>query len=324
MAPLLRGIAQPRGADRESVTRHACSLRLPVETFLRGEGDPIVRRSSIIAWSLVTVLLLGLSVVYYGKYRKYETDYARMTAQEQETQTRYTAAINEIAAIQDSLNSIAFGEDAAKLLPAQLQSEGTMSATMHDQVLTQIATIKAGLERTKTRIQDLDSRLKKNGIRLAGMQRMIDNLKQNVAQKEEQVALLDSQVASLQTQVAGLSSDVETKQHDLDDKQREIATIYYTMGTKKDLMNSGVVVSKGGVLGLGKTLKPSGQFDEANFTALNTDQETVIHIPAKEAQILSPQPLASYALEATANNATDLRILDPKEFRKIKHLVILM
>lgn len=283
-----------------------------------------MRRSSIIAWSLITVLLLGLSIVYYAKYRQYATDYARMTAQEQDTQTRYTEAINEIAAIQDSLNTIALGADEAKMLPAQLKSEGELPPTTHDQVQMQIALIKAGLERTKERIQELDSRLKRSGVRIAGMERMIGNLKQNLAEREAQVAQLDSQVDSLQTTVAGLSSDVETKQRQVEDKQRELATIYYTIGTKKELMKSGVVVSKGGVLGLGKTLEPSGQFDEATFTALDTDQETVIRIPAHEAQILSPQPLTSYSLQPTAENAVELHILDPKEFRKIKHLVILM
>lgn len=282
-----------------------------------------MRRSSVIAWSLITVLLLGLSMVYYAKYRKYSTDYARLTAQDQDTQSRYTEAINEIAAIQDSLNTIALGADAAKMLPAQLQSEGQVP-TMHDQVLSQIALIKMGLERTKERIQDLDSRLKKSGIRLAGMERMVDGLKKTLADREEQVAQLDQQVDSLQTTVAGLSSDVETKQRDLNDKQRELATIYYTIGTKKDLIKSGVVVSQGGVLGLGKTLKTTGQFNEADFTPLDTDQESVIRIPAHEVQILSPLPVASYSLQPAAENAVELHILDPKEFRKVKHLVILM
>jgi uncharacterized protein (DUF3084 family) len=273
---------------------------------------------------LITVLLLGLSMVYYAKYRKYATDYARMTAQEQDTQARYTEAINEIAAIQDSLNAIALGADAAKMLPAQLQSEGQLPPTMHDQVLTQIALIKAGLERTKEHIEDLDSRLKKSGVRIAGMERMVGGLKKNLAEREEQVAMLDHQVDSLQTTVAGLNTDVETKQREVEDKQHELATIYYTMGTKKELMQSGVVVSKGGVLGMGKTLKPSGQVNEATFTPLDTDQETVIRIPAKEAQVLSPQPVASYSLEPTSENAVELHILDPKEFCKVRHLVILM
>ena len=95
------------------------------------------------------------------------------------------------------------------------------------------------------------------------------------------------------------------------------------MGTKKELKRSGVVVAEGGVLGVGKTLKPSGQFDESKFTALNTDQETVIAIPAHNAQILSPQPVSSYTLHIIGKDQMELRITNPSEFRKVKHLVIL-
>jgi len=89
-------------------------------------------------------------------------------------------------------------------------------------------------------------------------------------------------------------------------------------------MRSGVVVAQGGVLGVGKTLKPSGQVNETAFTPLDTDQETVIRIPARKAQILSPQPLSSYSLTAAGKDMLELHILDPKEFRKVRHLVILM
>src|SRR5439155_195147 len=80
---------------------------------------------------------------------------------------------------------------------------------------------------------------------------------------------------------------------------------------------SGVVVAEGGVLGVGKTLKPSGQFDESKFTALNTDQETVIAIPAHNAQILSPQPVSSYTLHIIGKDQMELRITNPSEFRKV-------
>jgi hypothetical protein len=96
------------------------------------------------------------------------------------------------------------------------------------------------------------------------------------------------------------------------------------MGTKKELTNSGVVTSKGGVLGFGKTLEPSGIVNEAAFTPLDTDEENVIRIPSEKAKILSAQPVTSYVLQPVGKDAVELRILDPKEFRKVRHLVILM
>jgi hypothetical protein len=77
------------------------------------------------------------------------------------------------------------------------------------------------------------------------------------------------------------------------------------------------------VLGVGKTLKVSGTVNEAAFTPLDTDQEQVIRIPAKKALVLSPQPTSSYTLMATGPDVMELHIVDAKEFRKVKHLVIL-
>jgi len=109
----------------------------------------------------------------------------------------------------------------------------------------------------------------------------------------------------------------------LTEKQTELATIFYTIGSKKQLKEAGIVESKGGVLGLGKTLKPSGVFVESAYKPLNTDQEMVIQIPAEKAQVLSAQPVSSYVLQPISKDMVELRIVDAKAFRKIKQLVIL-
>lgn len=283
-----------------------------------------MRRVPILVLGLISVLLMGATVVSYSKYRKSVENFAEMKAESESTQMRYGAAINEIAVIQDSLNAIVLGEEAVQAIPARGQREVEAPGTVHDQVLERIATLKGAIERTKERIQVLDSRLKRNGVKIAGMEKMIDGLKKSVIEKEEQIAQLSSQVDTLQGQVSGLSTEVETKQQEITQRQVELATVYYTMGSKKELTKAGVIESEGGVLGLGKTLKPSGQFDEAAFIALDTDQESVIRIPSEKAQVLSAQPVSSYVLEPVGKDMVQLRIVDPKEFRKIRHIVILM
>jgi peptidoglycan hydrolase CwlO-like protein len=274
-----------------------------------------MRKSVGFALAAVCVLLLGITAQVYSKYRQTSAEYAQMKTDEENTRIRYGQAINEIASIQDSLNTIVLGEEAARLIPSQLQSELRLSETRGDEALARIAVIKAGIERTKGRIQELDTNLKKNGVKIAGLEKMITRLRKNVAEKEEQVAQLTTQVQALETQVTGLTADVE-------DKRRELGTIFYAMGTKKDLTTSGVVVAKGGVLGIGKTLEPSGQINETVFTPLDTDQQTVILIPSDKAQVVSAQPVSSYVLTPLGEDQMELRIVDPVEFRKVKHLVI--
>jgi len=269
----------------------------------------------LFAVGAVVVLLLGVTEVIYSKYQKTAAAYAQMQTDSENTRIRYGQAINDIAMIQDSLNSIVLGPEEARLIPSSLQNEQRLSENHGDEALARIAVLRAGVERTKSKIEELDRMLKKNGVQIAGLEKMIKGLRRNVAEKEKQIAHLNGQVDSLETQVTGLTADNQ-------EKQRELGTIYYTMGTTKALKASGVVVAKGGVLGINKTLEPSKQVNEALFTALNTDEETVISIPAAKAQVVSAQPITSYVLTPAVDGHMELRITDPKEFRKIKHLVI--
>ena len=289
-----------------------------------------MRRPVVVLLALIGVGLLASTALFYSKYQKSESNVAQMTAENQDTQARYSQAINEIAAIQDSLNAIVLGDDESRLVTSTPQGEVPLPATSREQAFQRIEELKAGIERTKERITELDERLKRSNIRVAGLQRMITNLRQNVGEKEDMIVQLSAQVGQLETRVVGLTTEVEDKSQqivakdmEITDKQRELATVYYTMGSKKDLKANNVVIAKGGVFGIGKTLEPSGHVNEAAFTPLNTDMETTIRIPAKEAQILTSQPATSYNLVRVGEETLELRIVDPREFRKVRHLVIL-
>ena len=164
------------------------------------------------------------------------------------------------------------------------------------------------------------------------MKRVIETLRKTASDREERIVALNQQVGTLRTTVTGLTFEIQgqqetltKQQEELAAKQRELATIYYTMGNKKDLQRQGVVQPNGGILGVGKSLKVSGLFEEASFSRLNTDEENVIRIPAKKGkvQILSAQPPSSYSIQKVSKDMVELRILDRNEFRKVKHLVIL-
>ncbi len=83
-----------------------------------------------------------------------------------------------------------------------------------------------------------------------------------------------------------------------------------------------MVVAKGGFLGMGKTLQITGHLDESLFKRLDTDQDRLVSAPSAKVQVLSAQPTSSYELAVGADR-TELHILDPQEFRKVKHLVIM-
>ena len=281
-----------------------------------------MRRVGSLVLGAVCLGLLIATGVSYSKYRKAVADHAQATAAEENMRQRYDQAVGEIVAIQDSLNAIVLGDAAIKVPSAESLNELQLPGTLHDRVLSRIATLKSAVERTKERIAELDTRLKKSGVKINGLERMLAGLRKSVAEKETRIAELDAQVGTLEYKVAGLTTEVETQQIDIADKRREIATVFYAVGSKKELTQAGVAEAKGGVLGLGKTLEPTGMVNSTLFNSIDTDETTTIRIPAEKAQVISAQPASSYFIKPISKEESELQIVDPKEFRKVKHVVI--
>ena len=93
--------------------------------------------------------------------------------------------------------------------------------------------------------------------------------------------------------------------------------------TKYIFVTGGVVSSLGkgiAAASLGRLLVERGLLPA--FTPLDTDQQTVLPIPAAKARVLSAQPPTSYELKLVEGKV-ELHIIDPTEFRKVRQLVIL-
>ena len=286
---------------------------------------------------LALVALAGVTVSLNQKLGQSRADYSSLQADEQATSARYAAAIDEVAAIQESLRDIDLGDQGTQALQTQLSQEQSLSKDQSEQTMARIAEIKTGVERANNRIKELEDKLKQSDVHVAGLEKLIKGLRATVAEKEKEIAALQTRVGELQTQVTGLQTEVaagkETiRQHEetiqqqtttLETSRKRMGTVYYTIGTKKDLSRQGLVESKGGVLGLGKTLRPTGRTDGGKFTQMDTDYATVIPIAAKKAKVVTAQPAGSYELAATPDQQLELRILDADAFRTVKYVIIM-
>ncbi|MEO5988274.1 MAG: hypothetical protein ABIU54_01585 [Candidatus Eisenbacteria bacterium] len=287
------------------------------------------RPLTVVLVLLTLILAVGATVLYQQNQRT-EAALATVQSSEQDAQQRYADAFRDIAEIQDSLNSIAINDGSQQMSNRALQSELKLAGPNRREALERIAQLGASIQRTKQRIRELESSQKRSGVKMVGMERVIANLKQTVLTKEASIAALTGRVDSLQTQVVGLQSTVEADQatiiardQAIEDKRSELATIFYVVGSKKTLTNAGIIGPKGGILGLGRTQQLTGRYDAQLFKSLDTDHELVVNIPSTKVQVLSSQPRASYQLR-TIGNGIELHILGATEFRKVKHLVVLI
>jgi hypothetical protein len=282
-------------------------------------------------WVLVgvTVLLAGVATALYVQNQK--THQLLVASQETGTQAqdRYDRTLESIAEIQDSLDAVAVGPEGRAMFEGKTEAERRMSGPNRQDALDRIAALRTSIAQNKERIQTLEANVKKSGIKVSSLNRLIASLKRNVAEKEDEIAILNTRVEALGQQVTVLTTTVaeredtlRTRDVQLEDKRREAATVYVAVGDKNQLKDSGVIESKGGVLGVGKTITPSRTPNMTAFTPIDTDQETVIRTPTAKARLISAQPAGSYELQLVDGHM-ELHILNPNEFRKVKQVVIL-
>ena len=278
-----------------------------------------MRRSTVIL-SILCVALIVLSISLVEQTRRDASMLAEAQAQETAAKARYDRTVQEMATIQDSLNAIAI--DAARVMRvSSLGAEQQLSPTGASLALARIGEL-------RERLQSLEAQLKQDDIHATSLDRMVKQLKSDLAAKEQLAARLGGQVDSLETHVADLGSSIDqahaliaAQADTLEQRRRELGTVWYAAGTRQDLMKGGIVVARGGVLGMGKTLGASNTADLASFHEVNTNDESVIPLSGKKAQVLTSQPAQSYSIQSV-NGRLELHILDAQAFRQVKRLVI--
>ena len=287
-----------------------------------------MRKSVPILLGIAVVALLGASAYLYQRNTQTNQQLAESRANEEASRGRYAQTIDAIAEIQDSLNAIAVGDANVQMMTNKLQSEKDLNSPNGRDALDRIASLRESIQRNKERIHQLESAVHKSGIQMKGLNKMIASLKASVNDKEAQVAQLTTQVNDLSTQVSGLQTTVQQdqeqiaqKDESLEQRRKDLATVFYVIGNKKSLKDQGVIDAKGGVLGLGKTITPSGNVAASLLTPIDTDQQTVIPVGAPKARVVTAQPATSYEMRLV-DGKMELHILDPNEFRKVKQLVI--
>lgn len=157
------------------------------------------------------------------------------------------------------------------------------------------------------------------------LQGVVESQKATIATLNEQVTALSGQVTTLSEEKRVLTDTVSV----MTERENEI---YYVVGTKKELMDRGVIQQEGGTRFLvftrtGETLAPARVLDPQQFTRADkrTLSEIALPKPDKEYRIVSRHDLA-YAEADQMNNGKfkgTLRITSPQQFwAPSKYLII--
>jgi len=289
-----------------------------------------MRQPATFVLAVLTAVLLVAGILLYQKYRRTEAAYTATKAAEETVRGQYSEAITAIAEIQDNLNAIDLEETDVRLLSQDIEADSRVTQSRKDQIKERIEDLNASVQQSKERIRQLETTLKESRLKIAGLEKMIESLKMTVANKEARIGRLTAKVDSLSTRVVSLEAEtrraqetISEQQQTIEDKRREMETIYYIVGSRKDLKKLGIIEETGGVLGMGKSVQLASNFSRGYFTPLDTQEEQMIPTRAARIRVLSGQARTSYDIRVAGDYAA-VFITNPREFCKVKYVVVMM
>lgn len=225
--------------------------------------------------------------------------------------------VNSFNEIQDNLSAI---KEKEKIVSKSAQSGDVKSK--EEQIKEDIQAIYDLLAKNKNRIGSLSKKLKDSNVKLSGLEQMIANLQAQLDSKDGEIADLKSQLESKNIELSNIQMNLESVEADSHSKTEKLNTVYYAIGTSKELKEKNVISKEGGFIGIGKSTKVKEDFNKDYFTKIDASQTNAITIGAKKAKVLSNHPSSSYKLVGD-KTIEKLDILNAEEFwSNSRYLVI--
>ena len=187
------------------------------------------------------------------------------------------------------------------------------------------------LRENKVKIASLQSavaQLRKANLRLDGLEKMIRDMSAQLAEKKNEIARLREnltqmgvEVETLTEQVAVRSEQVETLNTEKVELENQLNTVYYIVGTEKELREA-QIINKQGFIGRTLTVNKTNNLD--SFTKTDSRLLSEVPIGQKKVSVVTTHPEESYELVTDADKVVlKLLITDPVRFWESSKILII-
>lgn len=235
------------------------------------------------------------------------------------------AVFSDINAISENLAMIKSREN---LITVAGDTEGVRRPV--EEINNDIAAIDRLLQENKSKIASLQrsaAQLRKANLRIDGLEKMIGDLNQQLADKTSEVAQLRENLAQMGIQVENLTEEVAEQKSEVEnlssekvELQNQLNTVYYIVGSEKELRDA-QIINKQGFIGRTLTVGKTANLD--SFTVADSRLLTEIPVGHKKATVVSSHPEDSYELVLGADKCVEkLLITDPARFWESSKILI--
>jgi len=287
---------------------------------------------------IVFLLIIFTGMIYFsGCTEKYKKEIEQLNATADSLKAvgeskdafamEYVRSFNAIQANLDSIKKM------EKIISDQTDaSNPEMRKLNEDNINRDIDAIYQLLLKNKQIVDRLKNQLNSSGQKNSELEQMIVNLSEQIRTKDLELTALKADLSRKNLQIKDLEANLEAMEAlnqqraaEIEAKINEMNTVYYVTGTKKILEEKGIIISEGGLLGIGKTQKLVNNPDLSLFTKGDLREISALPVFSKKAELISIHPAESYQyLQGDEKQIDSLKILHPDDFWSSSKFLVMM
>lgn len=246
------------------------------------------------------------------KYKTLHEHDSLLMAKNQSDDSAINGYMHNMNDIQNTLDEIKTRE---KIMTVQGRNE-----THGNTAVADIRTIDSLIIKSHHEIAALQARMKKMNRKDVELETMVKHMTAQIAIQDSEISALQNNLAKVNTSYAAVTKQfndtlqfLQTQNTQIQNMTTAMNTVYYAVGTEKELKKNKIITQSGGFIGIGKnkTLTPDNNtsyFTKADLTQLNS-----IALNAKFKKLLSTHPAGSYRI-SDGKTADSLIITDKNAF----------
>lgn len=278
----------------------------------------------------LSLMVVGCTGNKGSSYDKLKTSYDSLLMQSDKNQADLNEAIGIINEVESNLSQIA---DAEHRVQADAL-KGELNQSQKQQIMDEISLLRQTLQENKQNLAQQQEKLKRSGINIAALNKKIDLLSSQIAEKDQMIQSLQADLESARGMIARQDSliteqtekgavneaTIAIQNKKLQAQDAALHQAYYCFGTLSELKEENII--KGGGLFSKAKVLPEG-FNQDYFKQVDTRDLTTIALFAAKAHLRTQHPASSYHFEKDADGNQTLVIDNQQEFwSRSKYLVV--
>ena len=278
----------------------------------------------------LSLMVVGCTGNKGSSYDKLKTSYDSLLMQSDKNQADLNEAIGIINEVESNLSQIA---DAEHRVQADAL-KGELNQSQKQQIMDEISLLRQTLQENKQNLAQQQEKLKRSGINIAALNKKIDLLSSQIAEKDQMIQSLQADLESARGMIARQDSliteqtekgavneaTIAIQNKKLQAQDAALHQAYYCFGTLSELKEENII--KGGGLFSKAKVLPEG-FNQDYFGRVDTRDLTTIALFAAKAHLRTQHPASSYHFEKDADGNQTLVIDNQQEFwSRSKYLVV--